>query len=199
LQQIYPIFEQQIGRRRKEKLLGQRGLVLWLTGLSGAGKSTIAIALEKELYKKGYITMLLDGDNIRNGLSKDLSFTPKDREENTRRASEIAKIAMHNGLITICCFVSGTHKTRRMVKRIIGPKNYHEVYVNTPIEVCEERDTKGLYSKARKGYIHHFTGVNSKFEIPEHPDIVLKTEELTIKDCVKILIEYLEPRIILPK
>jgi adenylylsulfate kinase len=118
LEHIFPIFEKQLSRRKKEKLLEQRGMVIWFTGLSGAGKSTIAIALEKELYKMGYFTMLLDGDNMRSGLSKDLGFTPMARMENTRRAAEIAKMALNNGIITICSFVSGTNKTRRMVKRL---------------------------------------------------------------------------------
>lgn len=163
-----------VTRKEREGLMGQRALTVWLTGLSSAGKSSIANELEVMLHKEGRHTMLLDGDNIRKGLNKDLSFSPEDRMENLRRVAEVAALMNEAGLIVICAFISPFKKDREMVRGIIGDR-YIEVYVDTPLDECEKRDVKGLYKKARAGEIPDFTGVGSPYEVPDNPDIILKT------------------------
>ncbi len=179
-------------RVAKEKLLGQRGLCIWFTGLSGSGKTTIAIALEKELHLKGRLTQILDGDNIRAGINNNLGFSEIDRLENIRRIAEVTKLFVNCGVITICCFVSPTEEIRTIAKSIIGEDDFVEVFVNTPLAVCEQRDVKGLYAKARKGEIKDFTGISSPFEEPKNPVIVVKTNEITVQDSVTLIVEKLK-------
>lgn len=179
-------------RADKEKLLQQQGIALWFTGLSGSGKTTIAIALEQELNKRGLLTQILDGDNIRAGINNNLGFNEADRTENIRRIAEITKLFVNCGVITICCFVSPTEEIRNLAKKIIGTSDFVEVFVNTPLETCEQRDVKGLYAKARKGEIKDFTGISSPFEAPKNPEIEVKTNELTVQESVKRIIEKLE-------
>jgi len=175
-------------RKDKEKILNQKGIVFWFTGLSGSGKTTIAIALEKELSKKGFLTQILDGDNIRIGINNNLGFSEEDRIENIRRIAEIAKLFLNCGIITICCFVSPTREMRNMAKNIIGSKDFIEIFVNTPIEICEQRDVKGLYAMARRGEIKDFTGVSMPFEPPIKPKAEVKTEKMSVDECVKKII-----------
>ena len=172
-------------RKDKEKLLDQNGKVIWFTGLSGSGKTTIAIALEKEFAKKGFLTQILDGDNIRTGINNNLGFSEEDRIENIRRIAEVAKLFLNCGVITICCFVSPTREMRTMAKKIIGSKDFIEIFVNTPIEICEQRDIKGLYAMARRGEIKNFTGVSMPFEPPIKPTVEVKTEKMSVYECVK--------------
>lgn len=178
-------------RSDKENLLNQKGIAIWLTGLSGAGKTTIAVALEKALHSKGKLTQVLDGDNIRAGINNNLGFSEADRMENVRRIAEITKLFINNGIITICCFISPAENMRSLAKNIIGKKDFIEVYVNTPLETCEKRDVKGLYAKARKGEIKDFTGIDSPFEEPENPSLNLKTSELSVEESVAKIIEYI--------
>ena len=155
---IYPIFDRMLSREDKEALLGQRGVMLWLTGLSGSGKSTIAIALERELHQRGLLCRILDGDNIRSGINNNLGFSAEDRVENIRRIAEIGKLFVDTGIITIAAFISPSNELRQMATRIIGEGDFLEIYVSTPLEECEKRDVKGLYAKARRGEIRNFTG-----------------------------------------
>lgn len=183
---IHPIFDKSLGGIDKENLLNQKGLVIWMIGLSGSGKSTLATGLENKLHQNNIYTMLLDGDNLRVGLNNNLGFTEEDRLENIRRASEAAKLFAYNGAVTICSFISPTHEIREMAKEIIGDK-YFEVYVNCPLEVCEERDVKGLYAKARRGEIKNFTGIDSPFDEPKNPDLEVNTDQLSLDDSLDIL------------
>jgi adenylylsulfate kinase len=190
---IYPVFDWILMRRSKEKLLNQRAKVIWMSGLSCAGKSTIAAGLEKELFKRGYLTQILDGDNIRMGLNKNLGFSKEDRIENLRRIAELSKLFINCGIITINSFISPTEEARKSAKSIIGEDNFIEVYINAPIEVCEQRDTKGLYKKARQGLIKDFTGIDSVFEPPENSDIEIRTDLLTIKESIDKLVRFILP------
>ncbi|KAI4449804.1 putative adenylyl-sulfate kinase [Eubacterium plexicaudatum ASF492] len=180
-----------ITRERREQLLGQKAAVIWLTGLSGSGKSTLANALEQELAAKGRHTMLLDGDNVRFGLNKDLGFSKEDRVENIRRIAETAKLMNDAGLIVLSSFISPYRVDRLAARTIIGDA-FIEVYVSTPIEECEKRDVKGLYRAARKGQIAEFTGITSAYEAPEHPEITIDTSKAEIKECVCVLLAELE-------
>ena len=173
----------------------QRSKVLWFTGLSGSGKSTIANEVERELYQIGYLTMLLDGDNVRAGINSNLGFSEDDRKENIRRIAEVAKLFVHDGIITLCSFVSPTTELRQLARSIIGKDDFIEIYVNAPVEVCEQRDVKGLYAKARRGEIKDFTGVNAPFEEPVNADIVLQTGNMSIYECVKLVLEKVMPQI----
>ncbi len=189
---IHPIFNRLISRRQQEQLLNQEGTVLWFTGLSGSGKSTIAEALEKALYTKGCIVKVLDGDNIRSGLNSDLGFSIEDREENIRRISEVAKLFVENGTIVLCSFVSPTNKIRQRAQSIIGIEDYNEVYVKASLQTCESRDVKGLYKKARAGEIKGFTGIDSPFDIPQNPELILDTEKENVEENVKSCLELLK-------
>lgn len=178
-------------RTDKEQLLKQKGIAIWFTGLSGSGKTTVAIALEKVLNAKGLLTQILDGDNIRTGINNNLGFSDTDRIENIRRIAEVTKLFVNCGVVTICCFVSPTEEIRNNAKSIIGASDFTEVFVNTPLEICEKRDVKGLYAKARKGEIKDFTGINAPFEAPINPEIVL-TNALSIEESVKKILDKIK-------
>ena len=181
---IHPIFGQILTAEDKEELLQQKGAVLWLTGLSGSGKSTVAKHLERKLHGNGYLVKVLDGDNLRSGMNGDLGFSVEDRRENIRRVAEIANLFNDTGIITLSSFISPTLEIRQMAKEIIGEDNFHEVYISASLEVCEGRDVKGLYQKARAGEIKDFTGINSPFEAPENPAAVIDTGKDSIEACV---------------
>ena len=191
MNEIYPIFDRMLSRSDKEKLLGQKGVMLWFTGLSGSGKSTVAIALERELQKRGLLCRILDGDNIRSGINKGLGFTAEDRRENIRRIAEVAKLFVDTGIITIAAFISPSNELRRMASDIIGAEDFKEVYISTPLEVCEARDVKGLYAKARRGEIKNFTGISAPFEAPEHPALSIDTSKVSLEDSVKQILAFL--------
>ncbi|MEA3445713.1 MAG: adenylyl-sulfate kinase [Bacteroidota bacterium] len=184
---IHPLFDRILLRTDKEKFLKQKAKVVWLTGLSGSGKSTIAIGLERKLHSKGFLTQILDGDNVRTGINKNLGFSDEDRTENIRRIAEVSKLFLNCGIITINSFVSPTIAIREQAREIIGKDDFIEVYINVPIEVAEKRDVKGLYKKARAGEIKNFTGIDAPFEEPPNPAIELKTHELSIDDSVEKL------------
>ena len=192
---IYPIFDRMMTRADKENLLGQHSVMIWFTGLSGSGKSTIAIALERELHSRGIMCRILDGDNIRSGINNNLGFTAEDRMENIRRIAEISKLFVDTGIVTIAAFISPDEAMRKLACDIIGREDFIEIYVNTPLEVCEERDAKGLYAKARKGDIKNFTGISAPFEAPAHPDLCLDTSVLSLKECVDRLLDLILKRI----
>ena len=189
---IYTIFDEIISREEKEKSLNQKARVVWLTGLSGSGKTTLAKGLERKLHDEGYFTKLLDGDNVRAGINNNLAFSEEDRVENIRRISEVAKLFMDGGVITICCFVSPTNDLRAMAKQIIGEEDFILVHVNTSLEECERRDVKGLYKRARKGEIPNFTGISAPFDEPINPQITISTEGGEINDCVDSLLNSLK-------
>ncbi|MCS2893019.1 adenylyl-sulfate kinase [Parabacteroides faecis] len=192
---IYPIFDRMMGREDKESLLRQRSVMVWFTGLSGSGKSTIAIALERELHQRGLLCRILDGDNIRSGINNNLGFSPEDRVENIRRIAEVSKLFIDTGVITIAAFISPNNDLREMASSIIGKENFLEIYVNTPIEECERRDVKGLYAKARRGEIKDFTGVSAPFEAPEHPALSLDTSVLSLEESVNKLLGLILPKV----
>lgn len=192
---IHPIHDRTLQRQDRENLLNQHSVVIWFTGLSGSGKSTLAIALERELHKKGYLCRILDGDNIRHGINKNLGFSDQDRKENIRRIAEVSKLFVDTGIITLGAFITPTEDMRRLACDIIGQENMIEVYVSTPIEVCEQRDVKGLYEKARKGEIKDFTGVSSQFEIPVNADIAIDTSIQTLEESVDKLLKVVMSRI----
>ena len=192
---LHPIFDQILSREDKEGLLKQRAKVAWFTGLSGSGKSTLAQALEKELYHQGYLTKLLDGDNVRTGLGNNLGFAVADRRENIRRVAEVAKLFAQAGVVVLCSFVSPTREIRQLAREIIGAGDFLEIYVNAPLEVCEARDVKGLYQKARAGVIKDFTGIDSPFEAPEQPFLEIRTDRQPLEQSVAALQEALQPKI----
>lgn len=192
---IYPIFDKMMSKQDKEELLKQHGVMLWFTGLSGSGKSTVAIALERELHQRGLLCRILDGDNIRSGINNNLGFSPEDRVENIRRIAEVGKLFVDTGIITIAAFISPNNQLRNMASEIIGKENFVEVYISTPLEECERRDVKGLYAKARRGEIKEFTGISAPFEAPENPDIELDASKLSLKESVDILLEAILPKV----
>ena len=196
---IYPIFDRMMSRDDKEQLLKQHGMMLWFTGLSGSGKSTVAIALERELHSRGLLCRILDGDNIRSGINNNLGFSAEDRVENIRRIAEVGRLFVDTGIITIAAFISPNNQLREMAAEIIGKDDFVEVFVSTPLEECEKRDVKGLYAKARRGEIKNFTGISAPFEAPEHPDITLDTSKLPVEESVKILLDYVLPKALLKK
>jgi len=179
----------------KKQLLNQQPVVIWFTGLSGAGKSTIAEALEKKLYEDGFKTQMLDGDIIRNGINKNLGFSIEDRLENIRRISEVSKLLIYSGIICLNSFISPTNEIREIAKAIIGEDNFLEIYVNTPLAVCEERDVKGLYKAARSGAIKNFTGITSPYEPPENPALSVKTENRKIDESVQEVYDFIIKKI----
>lgn len=190
---IHPIFDSILQRKDKESLLKQKSVVIWMTGLSGSGKSTIAIGLEKKLYELGFLTQVLDGDNIRTGINNNLGFSEEDRTENIRRIAEVSKLFLNCGIIAINSFVSPTVAIRDNAKKIIGAKNFVEVYINTPFDVCEQRDVKGLYKKARAGEIKNFTGLDAPFEAPNNPAVTINTSGQTVEESVNQLLNYILP------
>ena len=191
---IHPIFDVTLSREEKEKQLNQKALVLWMVGLSGSGKSTIAKGLEKKLHSEGFFTELLDGDNLRVGVNNNLGFSVEDRQENIRRATEVAKLFYNAGIVTVCSFISPTKEIRSMAKEILGDAMV-EVFINTPLEECERRDVKGLYQKARAGEIKGFTGIDSPFEAPENPDVDVKTKDMSIEESVEFLYNQIVDKI----
>ncbi|MBR9830759.1 adenylyl-sulfate kinase [bacterium] len=193
---IFSVFDEILQRKDKENLLNQRSIAIWMTGLSGSGKTTIAIALEQLLNKKGFLTQVLDGDNVRTGINNNLGFSEEDRTENIRRIAEINKLFINCGIITINCFVSPTIAIRQQAKQIIGANDFVEVFINTPIEVCEKRDVKGLYAKARKGEIKNFTGIDAPFEAPETDFINLTTADTTPSEAARLLLDHILTKII---
>ena len=180
-----------LSRQDKEHLLGQRGVMLWFTGLSGSGKSTVAIALERELHRRGLLCRILDGDNIRSGINANLGFTEEDRRENIRRIAEVSKLFVDTGIITIAAFISPTEELRQLAADIIGKTDFKEIYISTPIAECERRDVKGLYAKARRGEVKHFTGISAPFEAPTHPALSLDTSVCPLEECVLKLLQLL--------
>ena len=192
---IFPIFTELISRKQKELLLSQKGLTIWLTGLSGSGKTTIGKYLEKKLNKEKKITKLLDGDNLRVGLNSDLGFSNEDRSENIRRVAEVSKLFVECGLVTINCFVSPSEKQRQLARSIIGKENFYEVYIDASVDECEKRDVKGLYAKAKKGLIPNFTGISAGFDKPNNSDIVINTTKQTIKQSGDKLFDFILPLI----
>ncbi|WP_288910379.1 adenylyl-sulfate kinase [uncultured Bacteroides sp.] len=192
---IYPIFDRMLARQDKESLLRQHGVMVWFTGLSGSGKSTIAIALERELHKRGLLCRILDGDNIRSGINNNLGFSEADRVENIRRIAEVSKLFIDTGIVTIAAFISPNNDIREMAANIIGKEDFLEIYVSTPLEECERRDVKGLYAKARRGEIKNFTGISAPFEAPVHPALTLDTSLLSLEESVNRLLELVLPRI----
>lgn len=192
---IFPVFDSILQRKDKESLLRQKAKVIWLTGLSGSGKTTIAIGLEKALNSNGILTQVLDGDNIRAGINNNLGFSEDDRKENIRRIAEVSKLFLNCGVVTINCFVSPTNEIRQQAKEIIGAEDFLEVFINTPLEICEQRDVKGLYKKARAGEIKDFTGINAPFEAPIHPFLDVKTEGKTVEQSVSVILSKVLPLI----
>lgn len=180
-----------VSRHDREKLLGQKGILIWFTGLSGSGKSTVATMLEKKLHDMGKLTYLLDGDNVRHGLNSDLGFSKEDRIENIRRIAELSKLFVDAGVITITTFISPFIKDREAVRELLKD-DFIEVYIDCPIEVCEKRDPKGIYKKARKGEIKNFTGIDSPYEPPVNPEVTVKTHVDSLEECVSKIIDYLK-------
>jgi adenylylsulfate kinase len=194
LNHIYPI-KTKVSQRQREQLMNQQATLIWFTGLSGSGKSTLAVQLEAQLHALGFKTYLLDGDNIRAGLNKDLSFTDEGRVENIRRIGEVSKLLLDAGVIVLSAFISPFKADREQVKTIVGKEHYVEVFVDAPLEVCEQRDVKGLYKKARAGEVKNFTGIDSPYEAPERPDVHIPTHELSLDQSIETLINTILSRI----
>lgn len=192
---LHPITDRLLQRSDKETLLNQKGQVIWFYGLSGSGKSTIAIHLEKQLHARNILTKVLDGDNIRTGLNNNLGFTDEDRKENIRRIAEVAKLIAHTGVVTICSFITPNEELRSIAKGIIGEEDLVDVYVHASFETCEKRDVKGLYAKAKAGQIKQFTGKDSGFEIPDNPTLRIDTEIQSVEESTQIALDALLPRI----
>lgn len=184
-----------VSQKERSDLKEQKPMLLWFTGLSGSGKSTLADALERALFQRNMHTYLLDGDNVRGGLNNNLTFSPEDRTENIRRIAEVANLMLDAGLIVLASFISPYREDREMVKRIVGYKNFIEVYVNTPIEICESRDVKGLYAKARAGEIKNFTGVDAPYEPPIAADIEIDTSQISVEDAVSLILKEIDDRV----
>ena len=182
--------ESNITRTHREELIGQKGKILWFTGLSGAGKSTIANLVEKKLNESGKLTYLLDGDNVRQGLNSNLGFSVEDRKENLRRVTEVSKLFLDTGIITINCFISPFNEDRENLRNIFLD-DFIEIFVDCPLEVCESRDTKGLYKKARLGEIKEFTGISSPYEKPKRPEVTISTHLYTINQCLDIVMDFI--------
>ncbi len=187
-----------ITRADREKLLNQKGIVIWFTGLSASGKSTIAHTLEEKLFDRGVLTYVLDGDNIRHGLNKNLGFSPEDREENIRRIGEVGKLFADAGIIAMTAFISPYRADRNKARMLHEPGKFIEVFVEAPLNVLENRDPKGLYKKARAGQIPEFTGISAPYEAPENSEIHLDTSKLNVAECADIVIQYLEEQKIIP-
>lgn len=184
--------EGSVNKKDRENLLDQRGVILWFTGLSGSGKSTLARHVENALAERGHLAYVLDGDNIRHGLNKNLGFTPEDRKENIRRIGEVSRLFADAGIITMAAFISPYQEDRDRIRGLVEEGEFVEIYVKVPLEVAEKRDPKGLYKKARSGEIDNFTGINAPYEEPENPDIVIETGSTELKESVQTILRYLE-------
>jgi adenylylsulfate kinase len=195
LKNIFPEKHKLISRENRQYRFGQNGKVFWFTGLSGSGKSTLAFLLEKKLFENGYSVVILDGDNVRTGLNNNLGFSLEDRKENIRRIAEVAKLFLTNGHVCIVSFISPTIEIRQRAKEIIGENDFVEVFIDTPVELCEQRDVKGLYKKARAGEIEDFTGVNAPYEIPLQPDIHIQTKDKSVDASLIDLVSKVMPLI----
>ena len=183
--------DSRISRQRREERFEHKAFTFWLTGLSGSGKSTLAGALEKRLHEMGYLTYLLDGDNVRHGLNKDLGFSDEDRVENIRRIGEMAHLFVDGGTIVLSAFISPFKEERQLVRNLLEKDEFIEVFLDTPLTVCEERDVKGLYQKARNGEIKNFTGIDSEYQVPESPEISIQTHTMTLDESVDQIVAYL--------
>ena len=190
---IYPIYDKMMTRADKEQLLHQRGVMIWFTGLSGSGKSTIALGVERELHKRGILCRILDGDNIRTGINAGLGFSAEDRKENIRRIAEVGKLFVDTGIVTLAAFVSPTNEYRQLARDIIGADDFKEVYVSTPLEECERRDVKGLYARARRGEVKDFTGISAPFEAPTNPALDIDTSKQTLEESVNQVLALILP------
>lgn len=184
-------YNYKISRSDREKHHGHRAFLIWFTGLSGSGKSTLANAVEVELYKKGISTYTLDGDNVRQGINKDLGFSPEDRTENVRRIAEISNLMIDAGIVTLAAFISPYFEDRENIKTIVGDDRFTEIYVNTSLEECERRDVKGLYKKAREGKITNMTGISAPYEAPVNPDLEIKTDHQSIETSVQVILDFI--------
>ena len=185
----------EVSKSQRQKLMNQNSFLLWFTGLSGSGKSTIANALEHKLHEEGFKTYALDGDNIRKGINNDLTFSPEDRKENIRRIAEVANLMVDAGVVVLAAFVSPYKKDRENIARIVGNDNFVEIFVNTSLEECEKRDVKGLYKKARAGEIEDFTGINAPYEAPDSPQVEIVTDGLSIEECVLKIYDKIKPKL----
>ena len=192
---IYPI-KTKVSAEERQRLMSQRPRLIWFTGLSGSGKSTLAVQLEAALHAQGFKTYLLDGDNIRSGLNKDLTFTDDARVENIRRISEVCKLFIDAGVILLSAFISPFRADREQVRSIVGDENYIEVFVDAPLEVCEQRDVKGLYKKARTGEVKNFTGISSPYEKPTHADVVIATDKMSVEESLDVLMKAIVPQLV---
>ena len=197
MKNLFP-FESKITKTDRFRLLDQQPKVIWFTGLSGSGKSTLATHLEFQLYSQNFKTYLLDGDNVRTGLNNDLDFTDYSRKENIRRIGEVSKLFLDAGLIVLSAFISPFEEDRNQVRSIVRPENFIEIFVDCPLEICEDRDVKGLYKKARLGEVKNFTGITSPYERPLNPDITISTHLLSLNESLTLLIDFITPRISLP-
>jgi adenylylsulfate kinase len=175
----------------RERLNGHRGFTIWFTGLSASGKSTLAVATEQGLYERGYHTYILDGDNVRHGLNKNLGFSPEDRTENIRRIGEVAGLLRDCGIINLIAFISPYRIDRQAARELSNDGTFIEAFIDCPVEICEQRDPKGAYKKARQGIIKEFTGISAPYEAPENPEIHLRTDEMSEEECVQLIISYL--------
>jgi adenylylsulfate kinase len=191
--EIFPVHDQLISREDRETRLGQRAGVFWFTGLSGSGKSTLALALEKALFAEGFQVVVLDGDTIRSGINNNLGFSADDRMENIRRIAEVAKLFVRNGIICLVSFISPTHAMRDMARAIIGSADFHDIFVDTPLDVCEARDVKGLYKRARAGEIPDFTGISAPYEPPADPFLRVHTAGLAVEESMAALLAAVRP------
>ncbi len=192
---IFTQFDKIKDRREKEIYLKQKAKVIWFTGLSGSGKTTLASLLEKKLFELHYFCQILDGDNVRSGINKNLRFTEEDRNENIRRIAEVSKLFMNCGIILICAFISPTNEIRSMAKKIVGKDDFLEIFIDTPLHVCEKRDPKGLYKKARAGEIKNFTGISSPFEAPKAPFMIIDNTNPNIDETIKLMLKKILPEI----
>ena len=185
-------------QKDREQLLNQKGCVIWFTGLSGSGKSTLALEVESQLYQRGHLTYVLDGDNIRHGLNKNLGFSPEDREENIRRIGEVAKLFADAGVIAMTAFISPYRTDRDNARDLLDEGRFVEVFVDCPLEVCEARDTKGLYEKARAGEIKEFTGISAPYEAPSQPELTVNTDDQNLEECAELVIALLTSKGLIP-
>ncbi len=190
--------EGHVGREQREKLLGQKGVLIWFTGLSGSGKSTVAFTLEHALAERGRMAYVLDGDNVRHGLNKNLGFSAEDRTENIRRIAEVGKLFVDAGIITCTSFISPYRADREAAREVVGNDRFVEVFVEAPLETCEQRDPKGLYKKARAGEIKGFTGIDDPYEAPENPELVIRTDKLSPQESTVAILNLLEERNLVP-